>query len=141
MESLVEELTNGNVTEVKVILASVVLALAVYQLLLASVAYGKVRTRLLESGLASWTHRASGDVALVLAVLVAIACISVYGFDDDSGGHTAFGIAVLVALALKVLAVRIGGALSKLLPYLGVGLFAALGGAWLTSAGEFLGVV
>ena len=93
MENLVEELTNGNVTEVKVILASVVLALAVYQLLLASVAYGKVRTRLLESGLASWTHRASGDVALVLAVLVAIACISVYGIDDDSGGHTAFGIA------------------------------------------------
>src|SRR4051794_5195829 len=77
MERLVEELTNGNVTEVKVILATVVMALALYQLLLASVAYGKLRTRLLGSGLASWTHRASGDVALVLAVLVAVACISV----------------------------------------------------------------
>ena len=141
MERLVEELTNGNVTEVKVVLATVVLALAVYQLLLASVAYGKLRTRLLESGLASWTHRASGDAALVLALAVAIACISVYGFEDESGGHTAFGIAVLAVLALKVAAVRIGGALSKLLPYLGVGLFAALGGAWLTSAGAFLGVV
>ena len=140
MEQLIQELTNGNVTEVKVILATVVMALAVYQLLLASVAYGRLRTRLLESGLASWTHRASGDVAPVLAVLVAVACISVYGFDEE-GAHTVFGIAVLAVLAAKVLAVRVGGALSRLLPYLGIGLFAALGGAWLTSAGEFLGVV
>lgn len=141
MERLIQELSNGNVAEVKVVLASVVLALAVYQLLLASVAYGKLRTRLLESGLASWAHRASGDVILVLAVLVAIACISIYGFEDESGGHTAFGIAVLAALAAKVLAVRVGGPLARLLPYLGISLFAALGGAWLTSAGDFLGVL
>ena len=141
MERLIEELANGNLTEVKVVLASVVLALAVYQLLLASVAYGKLRTRLLESGFASWTHRASGDVVLVLAVLIAIACISVYGFDDDSGAHTVFGIAVLAVLAAKVVAVRVGGVLGRLLPYLGVSLFAAIGGAWLTSAGDFLGVL
>ena len=140
MERLIDEVTNGNVTEVKVVLASVVLALAAYQLLLASVAYGKLRTRLLESGIAAWTHRASGDVALVLAVLVAVACISVYGFDEEGGAHTVFGIAVLAVLAGKVLAVRVGGTLSRLLPYLGVSLFAALGGAWLTSAGDFLGV-
>jgi hypothetical protein len=140
MERLIEELTNGNVTEVKVVLASVVLALAVYQLLLATVAYGKLRTRLLDSGLAAWTHRASGDVVLVLAVLVAVACISFYGF-EDGGAHAVFGIAVLAVLALKVLAVRVGGALSRLLPYLGVGLFAAIGGAWVTSAGNFLGAV
>lgn len=140
MQRLIEELTNGNVTEVKVVLASVVLALAVYQLLLAAVAYGKLPTRLLEPGLSSWTHRASGDVILVLAVLVAVACISVYGFDDDAGAHAVFGTAVLAVLALKVVAVRVGGALSRLLPYLGVTLFAVLGGAWLTSAGDFLGV-
>ena len=39
MEDLIEELTRGNVTEVKVVLASVVLGLAVYQVLLAAVAY------------------------------------------------------------------------------------------------------
>jgi hypothetical protein len=75
-----------------------------------------------------------------LAVLVAVACISFYGF-EDGGAHAVFGIAVLAVLALKVLAVRVGGVLSRLLPYLGVGLFAAIGGAWVTSAGNFLGAV
>src|SRR5690348_1086722 len=92
VERLIEELTNGNVTEVKVVLASVALALAPYQLLLAAVAYGKLRARLLEPGLASWTHRASGDVILVLALLVAVACVSIYGFDDDAGAHSIFGL-------------------------------------------------
>jgi hypothetical protein len=36
LEDLVESVTRGNVTEVKVVLASVVLALAVYQLVLIS---------------------------------------------------------------------------------------------------------
>jgi hypothetical protein len=39
MEQLVDDLTRGNVTEVKVVLASVALALALYQVLLASIAY------------------------------------------------------------------------------------------------------
>ena len=43
MEDLVEDLTRGNVTEVKVVLASVVAALAVYQVVLMSVGYGKLR--------------------------------------------------------------------------------------------------
>ena len=72
MEDLIENLTRGNVTEVKVVLASVVLALAAYQLVLAAVSYGKVRPRFLESGPATWAHRVSGDTILVLAVLVAV---------------------------------------------------------------------
>jgi hypothetical protein len=40
MEDLVENLTRGNVTEVKVVLASVVAALAVYQVVLMSVGTG-----------------------------------------------------------------------------------------------------
>jgi hypothetical protein len=82
VEQLIEDLTRGNVTEVKVVLASVVLALAVYQLLLAAVAYGKVRLPFLGAGTASWTHRASGDAIVVLTILVATACISFYGFEE-----------------------------------------------------------
>jgi hypothetical protein len=44
VEDLVESITRGNPTEVKVVLASVVLALACYQLVLIAVGYGKVRT-------------------------------------------------------------------------------------------------
>lgn len=49
MEDLVESLARGNVTEVKVLLASVALALAVYQLVLIAVGYGKVRPPFLDA--------------------------------------------------------------------------------------------
>jgi hypothetical protein len=139
VERLIEDLTNGYVTEVKVVLASVVLALAVYQLVLAAVSYGRVRPRFLEAGPATWAHRAGGDTILVLAVLVATACIAYYGF-EDGGAHAVFGCLVLATLALKAIAVRIGGSHSPLLPWLGVALFGLFVATWFTSAGDFLGV-
>lgn len=139
MEDLIEELTRGNVTEVKVVLASVVVALAVYQLVLAAVSYGKVRPRFLESGPATWAHRAIGDTVIVLAVLVAVACVSFYGW-EEGGAHAVFGCLVLGALAAKVLAVRIGGSSSPLLPWIGIALFGLFVVTWWTSAGDFLGV-
>jgi len=139
MEDLIEELTRGNVTEVKVVLATVVLALAVYQLLLAAVAYGRVRSRLLEAATASWAHRASGDAIVVLTILVATACLGFYGF-EEGGAHAVFGCALLGAIALKVLVVRCGHRFSRLLPFLGVAVLALFGLTWLTSAGDFLGV-
>ena len=56
---LVETITRGNVTEVKVILASVVLALAVYQLVLITVGYGVVRPSFLSSRAASFSGSAN----------------------------------------------------------------------------------
>jgi hypothetical protein len=138
VEDLIQELARGNVTEVKVVVASIAFALAIYQLVLAAFAYGKVRWRGLGAGVASWVHRASGDVILVLVVLVAVACVSVYGF-EDGGAHAVFGIAVLVVLAAKVVAVRSGHRFGRALPYLGMTLFALLAAAWATSAGDFLG--
>ena len=139
VEGLIEELTRGNVTEVKVVLATVIVALAIYQLVLAAVSYGKVRPRFLESGPATWAHRAAGDTILVLAVLVALACIGFYGW-EEGGAHAIFGCLVLGALATKVLAVRIGGSSSPLLPWIGIALFGLFVATWLTSAGDFLGV-
>ncbi len=139
MEDLIEELTRGNVTEVKVVLATVVVALALYQLLLAAVAYGWLRLPFLEAGTASWTHRASGDTIVVLTILVATACLSYYGF-EEGGAHAVFGTVLLGVLALKVFVVRVGGRLSRLLPLLGVSVLTLFGLTWLTSAGDFLGV-
>lgn len=59
MEELVQDLTRGNVTEVKVVLASVVAALACYQLFLMAVGYGKVRLRFLDPGPAAFADRAA----------------------------------------------------------------------------------
>jgi hypothetical protein len=139
VEHLIEDLTRGNVTEVKVVLASVILGLAVYQLVLAAVAYGWLRLPFLESGPASWTHRASGDAIVALTILVATACISFYGF-EDGGAHAVLGCILLAAIATKVAIVRRGGRLSRLLPLLGISVLTLFGLTWLTSAGDFLGV-
>ena len=139
MEDLIEDLTRGNVTEVKVVLASVILALALYQVLLAGVAYGWLRLPFLESHTASWTHRASGDAIVVLTILVSTTCIAFYGF-EDGGAHAIFATILLGAIALKVVTVRVGGRMSRLLPILGISVLALFGLTWLTSAGDFFGV-
>ena len=69
LEDLIETLTPGNATEVKVLLASVALALAVYQLFLIAVGYGKLRPPFLAAAPASSAHRAVGDTIAVLLVL------------------------------------------------------------------------
>jgi Family of unknown function (DUF6529) len=139
VEDLIEELTRGNVTEVKVVLASVVLGLAVYQVLLAAVAYGWLRLPFLQQGSASWTHRASGDTILVLTLVIAIMCIGYSGF-EDGGAHSIVATILLGVFATKVLVVRFGGRLGRLLPLLGVAVLILFGITWLTSAGDFLGV-
>jgi hypothetical protein len=73
MEDLVERLTRGNVTEVKVMLTSVALALAAYELVLISVGYGKVRPRFLEPRPAARAHRASVLPVLGISVFLLLA--------------------------------------------------------------------
>lgn len=140
MEQVIDDLTRGNVTEVKVVLASVVLALAVYQLLLAAVAYRWIRLPFLAAAPASWVHRASGDAIVLLTLAVAGMCVGYYGFDEDGGAHAVVGYFVLGAIVVKVVAVRVGGTLGRLLPLIGMSLFVLLGVTWWTSAGNFLGV-
>jgi Family of unknown function (DUF6529) len=75
MEDLVETLTRGNVTEVKVLLASVALALAGYQLFLIAVGYGKLRLPFLSPRPAARTHRAAGDSIVVVLLVVGAMCL------------------------------------------------------------------
>lgn len=82
MDDLVGYLANGHVTAVKIVLTSVVTALAVYQALLMVVGYGKLRLPVLGAGPASTTHRAVGD-ALVALVVLGLACLAYYGVDDS----------------------------------------------------------
>jgi hypothetical protein len=142
LEQLIEDVTRGNVTEVKVVLATVVMALAVYQVLLAAVGYGWLRLPFLSAAPALWTHRASGDTIGLLTVAVALMCVGYYGFDfgDDGGTHAVVAVVLLGVLAAKVVVVRLGGRLGRLLPLLGISLLVLLGATWLTSAGNFLGV-
>jgi hypothetical protein len=108
-------LTRGNVTEVKVLLASVALALAVYQLLLIAVGYGKLRPPILGAGPATRTHRAVGDTIAVLLVITAVMWVGYFGFEDDASLHV-----------------------GRFLPVLGLSVWLLLALTWLTSAGDFL---
>jgi hypothetical protein len=139
MEDLIEGLMRDNVAEVKVVLASVALALAVYQLVLIAVGYGKLRPSFLGARPASSAHRTIGDTIALLLVVVGVSCVSVYGFDDDETVHAVAGTAMLAVLTLKVAVVRRGLGLGGALPLLGGTVFALLAVTWASSAGGFLG--
>jgi hypothetical protein len=138
MEQVVDTLTFGNAAAVKAVLASVAAALAVYQLVLIAVAYGKGRPRVLSAPVASFTHRASGDAILVLVVVVALFCLGRFGLDDDGAVHAVSGGALLVVLALKLAVLRWWHGLGRFLPVLGATVFVLLAVTWFTSAGHFL---
>ena len=148
MEDLVEGIANGNVTEVKVVLASIVAILAVYQVLLMAVGYGKLRLRWLKPGPASFTHRAVGDTILLVTLLVAFMCIGYFEFEDgiehaDKGEktrvtlHVIGGTAVVAVLAFKVIVVRWWHQLGRALPLLGLSVLTLFVLTWITSAGDY----
>ena len=137
MEDLVETVTRGNVTEVKVILTSVVAALAVYQVLLMAVGYGKLRPPFLAAAPASATHRAIGDSIVVVTVVIAVMCLSL-GFEDDGATHAIAGAVLFVVIAFKIAVIRRWHRLSHLLPALGISVLLLFAFTWATSAGDFL---
>ncbi len=139
MEDLVETLTRGNVAEVKVLLASIAMTLAVYQLVMAAVGYGRLRVGSLRSGVAFQAHRAVGDAVALVMLIVGLLCLSVYGFDHEAGAiHPIAGSALLAVLALKIAVVRRNFGLGRFLPVLGVSVFLLLAVTWTTSAGALL---
>lgn len=149
MEDFVDELTRGNVSQVKTVLASVVMALALYQVALMAVGYGKVRVPFLKPKAASMTHRAVGDAAVAVGVFVAFLCYSYFGVDDGiehargeettrATIHVVAGSLFVVAVVAKVAVVRWLRRFDRLLPTLGLTMFTLFAIAWLTSAGNYL---
>jgi hypothetical protein len=144
LEDFLDGLTGGHVIAVKVVLASVVLALACYQVALIAVAYGRLRLGFLSKTPASRAHRAVGDTTAAVLLVVAAMCVSEYGFEGDDHGegnatlHVITGSALVVVLALKVAVVRWWHGLGRLLPLLGTTVLVMLGITWLTSAAEIL---
>jgi hypothetical protein len=133
----VEDLVRGNPTEVKVVLASVATALAIYQVILAAIFYRRLRPAFLGAGPAAFTHRASGDTIAVLLIVVAIMCLSYFGF-EDSAFHAVTGFLLLVVLAVKVTVIRWWHSAGRFLPALGITVLVLLAVTWASTAGAFL---
>lgn len=107
MEDALEAITRGNVAEVKIVLASVAAALAVYQVVLMAVGYGKLRLPFLAAAPASAAHRAAGDAIAVLTIVVATMCVTVFGFsEDNASAHVILACALLAVFAFKIVIVR-----------------------------------
>jgi hypothetical protein len=149
VEDLVEVITGGHVTAVKIVLTSVLLALAVYQAMLMAVGYGLVRTPFLTATSASAAHRAVGDAIVVLVVVVGAFCLAYYGIEDsvrdgtpgpDSRAtlHVVASFALVGVLALKLVVLHFWHRAQRLLPLLGLGVLSLLFVTWLSSAGAFL---
>ena len=98
-----------------------------------------MRLPFLDGGPATRAHRAVGDAIAVILLLVGVACLSYYGFEeDDKLVHMVAGSALLTVLAAKVAVVRRGGRLGRALPFLGLTVFTLIAITWATSAGELL---
>ena len=140
MRELVHDITRGNVTAVKVVLATVVLGLAAYQLLLAAFGYERFRSSFLGARAAMAAHRFSGDAIVVLVAVVATMCVTYFGFGSEEGAtlHVLAALGLLTALTLKVAVVRWWHGASGLLPLLGVAVFALIALTWASSAALYL---
>ena len=123
MSSFFVELTNNRVPEVKVVLTAVVVALALYQLCLIAVAYGKVKLPFLSSRSASFAHRTLGGAIAPVTILVALACVSYFEAFDEAMLHGILGVLLFVVLALKLAVLHRWKSLDRYLPVLGSGVF------------------
>ena len=130
LEELAASLTNGNAPEVKIVLASTVAVMAVYQAVLMAVGYGKLRLPFLQPIPAARAHRAIGDSILVVTLVVASLCIAWFGFEDDGALHIVLAIALIATLSFKVAVVRGIFRLGHLLPALGIAVLLLFWATW-----------
>jgi hypothetical protein len=149
VEDLVDSLTRGNVSQVKTVLASVVAVLSAYQVFLMTIGYGKVNVPFLKAKAASFTHRATGDVILVVTLLVAFMCLVYFevgdGIEYTRDGeqmramiHVVAGSLLVGAIVLKVIVVRWWHRMGRYLPMLGIMVFVLFMVTWFTSAGNYV---
>ena len=121
--------------EAKVWLTTLVVVLAVAQLVSALVMYGR-----LGSGGPAWIgglHRWSGRLAFLASLPVALHCLYALGlqaFDTRTLVHSLLGCAFFGVFTVKMLALTRRGMPPWLLPLLGGAVFTALMGLWLTSS-------
>ncbi|MGH2752086.1 MAG: DUF6529 family protein [Actinomycetota bacterium] len=149
MEEFVDSLTRGNVSQVKSVLATVVAVLAAYQVFLMAVGYGKLRLPFLKSRAASFTHRAAGDMIVVITLLVAFMCLVYFEIEDGieyardgettrAAIHVGAGSLLVATIVLKVIVVRWWHRMGRYLPLLGLTVFGLFIVTWFTSAGNYL---
>jgi len=124
----------------KSVAASIVLGLAVLQLVAISVArrwIGRPSREL--RGRATLWHRYEGFVAFTLIVAVAYYCTQLWPGSETPRVyiHALLGVTVISLILAKMLIARVYKKYYSRLPYLGVTLFFAIIALWVSSAGWY----
>lgn len=141
MIKLLNDATGGHLLLWKVVVTSVVLALAGLQLAVAARFWGRPSLIAVSPGAAVRIHRTSGRVALTLGVIVALTCIA-----GPAGPlsptrvalHSIFGILVFAILAAKFLVLKVLRSGGNTLPFIGSALFITFGVIWATSVADYV---
>ena len=149
MEDLVQTISRGNIAQVKTVLTAIVTALAVYQVTMMAVGYGKLKVPFLKPRAAAFAHRSVGDVIVPITLLVAWMCYAYFGFGDGPEHafdeeetratiHAWAGALLIGVIALKIVVVRWWKSLDRFLPHLGITVFTLFIVTFVTSAGDYL---
>ncbi|TMK82223.1 MAG: hypothetical protein E6G57_17550 [Actinobacteria bacterium] len=141
MIKFLNDITGGHLLLWKVMVTSVVFALAGLQVAMAARFWGRPFLVALSPGTAVRVHRVSGRLALTLGVLVALTCIV-----GPAGPlsptrvalHSIFGILVFTVLAVKFLLLKVLRQGDSVLPLIGSLLFLAFGAIWATSVADYV---
>lgn len=135
------ELTDGQLLQWKVVLATIVFAMTGLQVVMAARFWGVTTFPPMSSGAAAKVHRINGRLALTLAVVVAFTClVGPAGPTSPTRVllHSIFGALVFAILALKFALLKLLNSGQRLLPLVGVSLFLTFGAIWATSVADYI---
>jgi len=141
MIKFLNDITGGNLLLWKVVLMTVVFALAGLHVAMAARFWGRPLVIAVSPGTAVRVHRYSGRLALTLAVLVALTCIA-----GPAGPltparvawHSILGIFVFIVLTVKFLLIKVLKQGDNVLPLIGTILFLTFGALWITTVADYV---
>lgn len=138
---LLNDVTGGHLLAWKVVATSVVFALAGLQVLMAARFWQQATVFGISSSAAARVHRVSGRVALLLAVLVGLACLV-----GPAGPisptrvllHSIFGTLLFVVLTIKFGLLKVFRGGSRFIPFAGISIFVTFAAIWATSVADYV---
>ena len=135
------DVTGGELLLWKVVAATVVFALAGFQVLMAARFWQVTPFPAISGGTAARLHRGVGRVTLLLAVIVALSCVAGPAGPTSPTRvllHSIFGTLLFVVLVAKFLLIRVLRTGDKALPFVGTALFLVFAAIWATSVADYV---
>ena len=141
MVRFLNDITGNHLLLWKVILTTIVFALAGVQVFFAARLWNVSTFPPISSAAAARVHRSSGRVAVFLGAVVAFTCLA-----GPAGPlsptrvllHSIFGTLVFVILTVKFAVLKLLRSGGNALPYIGTALFLTFGGIWATTVADYV---